>query len=149
MVEARVYTFLFGRDLRVSAGFLGVGLVIALLFAVLIYTPIGHWLSSTHYFQLLVVVTFSSAAVNAYLNGGVLLSWFLAGSGLLPFTLSFALTDAPLGREPTIIGAINTFLLSVGLYTVVIGSTAFIVGIGARYVYGRLTEPMESLQPVE
>lgn len=115
----------------------------------LTFTPAGQWFSSTHYFQLLLIVTFGAAAVNAYLNSGFFLSWFLAASGLLPFAFPFALTDAPLGREPTIIGAINTLLLSVGLYTVVVGTTAFIVGVGVRHLHDRLVKLKEPLQSVE
>ncbi|WP_227357099.1 hypothetical protein [Haladaptatus salinisoli] len=149
MAGTSLYTSLFGRNYRVSISSLIVGLAIAILFTVLTYTPAGQWLSSTHYSQLLVIVTFGAATVNAYLNSGFFLSWFLAASGLLPFAFSFALTDAPLGREPTIISAINTLLLSVGLYTVVVGTAAFILGVGVRHVHDRLVKPKEPLQSVE
>ncbi|WP_440007047.1 hypothetical protein [Halomicrococcus sp. SG-WS-1] len=149
MDAGRMHAFLLGRNRRTSVRFFGVGMVVASSFAVLLYTPAGRGLSSTHYFQLLSVVTFGCAAVSAYVNGGLLTSWFLAASGILPFAFSFALTDAPLGQEPTIVSAINALLLSAGLYTVAVGTTAFAIGAGVRYGRDRPTKPTEARRPEE
>ena len=65
---------------------------------------------------------------------GLVVSWLAAAAGLLPFALTFALTDAPIGREPTVANAASMLLGSAGLYGVAVGTAGYLLGVGARKV---------------
>lgn len=128
-----VKNVLLGYDRAISAKFIGLAAVLFAIFTSITYAPQGLFsLSSTHYFQLITVGSFVGATICAYYKGGLLVSWLLAGVGLLPFALSFALSDAPLGNEPTLLGGLVTLLSSAGLFGVVIGTAGFLVGVGLR-----------------
>ncbi len=76
----------------------------------------------------------AAAALNGYADGGLLVSWLVAAAGPLPFALTFALTDAPIGRQPTAANAASTLLGSAGLYGVAVGTASYLLGVGARRV---------------
>jgi hypothetical protein len=80
------------------------------------------------------VVTLAAAALNGYVDGGLVMSWLVDAAGLVPFALTFALSDAPVGREPTVWNATATLLGSAGLYGVVVGTGGYLLGVAVRRV---------------
>lgn len=130
----RLSALFVGRDRRRTLAFLGLAVAIAAAFGggPLLLDLLGMGPSGTRYFEAMLVVTLVAAAANAYYNEGLVVSWLLAVAGLLPFALTFALTDAPIGREPTLANATSELLGSAGLYGVAVGTAGFVVGIGVR-----------------
>lgn len=133
----RVSAFLVGRKRRRTQTFLALAVGIAVFFGVgpLLLDRLSIDVSGTGYFQALLIATFLAAAVNAYSNDGLLVSWIIAAAGLLPFALTFALTDAPIGREPTLVNASRELLGSAGLYGVVVGTVGFVLGAWLRRLF--------------
>lgn len=128
---------LIGRDRSLTVAFLGVAAALAAIFGGIMFLPEGVLsYSSTQYFQSVVLVTGATAALSAYLNDGLLVSWALAAAGLLPFAVGIAVTDAPIGDAPTLLSAAGTLAVSVGLYTLVVGSLGYVVGIIVRRLSG-------------
>ena len=129
---------LIGRERSQTVAFLGLAIVIAIVFGGVTFTPVGLLsFSSTQYFHSLLLVTGGAAAFSAYLNDGLFVSWVLAAAGLFPFAAGIAVTDAPLSNSPTLLSAINTLAISVGLYAIVVGSIGYVVGIVIRHLLKR------------
>lgn len=131
---ARFRTTLLGDGRKTSILSLIAATLISGAFAILTFViqPNGL-LSSTQYFQSIVLISFVAAATCGYFRGGLIFGWLLAGAGLLPFALTFAITDAPIGREPTLIDAISTLVMSAGLFGFVVGTGGYAVGLGIQW----------------
>ena len=122
-----------GRDARTTGGFVAAALALAALVVGVFFAPSVDWLPA--YVVSLVgggAVGFSLAAANAYLNRGIAASVLLAWSGLLPFWVPYAFTDAPIGREPTPASAASTLLLGPAIPAVAVGALAYVVGVGVH-----------------
>lgn len=130
-----------GRDARTTGGFVAAALALAVLVVGVFFAPSVDWFPA--YVVSLVgagAVGFSLAAANAYLNRGIAASVLLAWSGLLPFWVPYAFTDAPIGREPTVESATSTLLVGPAIPALVLGAVAYGVGIGVHALQRRASE---------
>ena len=123
---------LVGDDRTVAVRFVALAVCLQPLYAAPFLLDSLGSIAPELYWPALLVLTAGTAALNAYHNSGVIVSWLLAGAGIAPIAVGYAFTAAPIGVEPTAVEAVGQTVLFVGGFGVPVGTAGFALGAGLR-----------------
>ncbi|NHN57694.1 MULTISPECIES: hypothetical protein [Halorussus] len=121
-----------GRQRAYALEALAVALALALVFSIPgAVGPLPDWYRPDVYVAVLAVSSLGGAAVHAYYNSGLVVSWLVAGIQFTPINLGYTLTSTSVG-DPSLAFTMGLFLFVLGLYGTVVGTVGFAIGVGLR-----------------
>lgn len=128
-----------GYEQPLTYRFLGIAVALLISYTAMVafswaVRPLPNWL----YWVTVVLGSIGCAVANAYYNSGLLMSWILTSTGLAPIIFLFAITS-PIEREPTIFSGLNVLASFTVIYVIPVGTTAFVLGFGARKIHDVVT----------